>query len=317
MEDTSMHKPLRAFANTLLPVALFLMGLPAAAEPQAASSKVSVTTVVTVLGPNYTAPPPVTKQDVNVYSGKTRLDVTGWVPAQGEKAGLQLAILIDNAVDPSLGNQFKDLTEFINSQPKDTAVGLYYAEHGTVDTASDFSTDHAAVAKKLRLPFGPRAAASPSVYLSLSSLIKKWPSTGARREVLMIASGTDLLQPGISDPYFDSALANAQKAGVLVHSIYAGGRRLGRTFRGMISQSNLGQLTNESGGQAFFQGIETPVSFAPYLKQLDAILRNQYLLTFTTAPSAQSKGELRSIEIRTEQRNVKLLYPRQILVPRS
>jgi hypothetical protein len=51
------------------------------------------------------------------------------------------------------------------------------------------------------------------------------------------------------------------------------------------------------------------------LKQLDAMLRNQYLLTFTTAPSAQAKGQLRSIEIRTEQRNVKLFYPREVLVP--
>jgi hypothetical protein len=310
-----MQKPLRAFANALIPVALLLMGVPAGAQSQVVSSKVSVTTVVTVLGPNDTAPPPVTKRDVSVYSGKTRLDVTGWVPATGEKAGLQLAILIDDAVDPSLGNQFKDLTDFIDSQPKDTAVGLYYAAHGTVETASDFSADHAAVAKKLRLPLGRAAAASPSVYLSLSSLIKKWPSTGARREVLMIASGTDLLEPGIVNPYFDSALANAQKSGVLVYSIYAGGRRLGRTFEGMISQSNLGELTGKSGGQAFFQGIETPISFSPYLKQLDAMLRNQYLLTFTTAPSAQAKGQLRSIEIRTEQRNVKLFYPREVLVP--
>jgi hypothetical protein len=296
-------------------MAISLIAFPAGAQSHAASSKVSVTTVVTVMGPNYTAPPTVTQRDVSVYSGKTRLDVTGWVPAKGEKAGLQLAILIDDAVDPSLGNQFNDITNFINSQPKDTAVGLFYAEHGTVATASDFSTDHAAVAKKLRLPVGRRAAASPSVYLSLSSLIRKWPSTGARREVLMIASGTDLLEPGIVNPYFDSALANAQKSGVLIYSIYAGGRRLGRTFRGMISQSNLGQLTTESGGQAFFQGIETPIAFSPYLKQLDTMLRNQYLLTFTTAPSAQAKGQLRPIEIRTEQRNVKLLYPHQILIP--
>ena len=55
-----MHKPLRTLANALIPVAIFLIGLPAGARPQAASSKVSVTTVVTVLGTNDTAPPPVT-----------------------------------------------------------------------------------------------------------------------------------------------------------------------------------------------------------------------------------------------------------------
>lgn len=302
---------------TELPIfmAVFLIALPAGAQAQATSSKVSVSTVVTVLGPNYTPPPPIEKGDVSVYSNKTRLDVTGWVRAHDEKAGLQLAILIDEAVDPTLGNQFKDLTDFINSQPKSTAVGLYYAQHGTVATEADFSTDHAAVAKKLRLPMGRRAAASPSIYLSLSSLIKKWPSSDARREVLLIASGMDLLQPGIQDPYFDAALANAQKAGVVVHSIYVGELRLGLSFFGMIAQGNLGQLTSQTGGDAFFQGISTPVSFAPFLDQLDTILRNQYVLTFTIAPSAQAKGALRSIEIRTEQRKVKLSYPRSVFVP--
>jgi hypothetical protein len=310
-----MSKPLHPLLNSLLFTAVLLVALPAWASPQAASSKVSVTTVVTVLGPNYTAPPHVAKEDVIVYTGKTRLDVTAWVPALGEKAGLQLAILIDDAVDPSLGNQFGDLTDFINSQSKETAVGLYYAEHGTVVAEADFSTDHAAVARKLRLPLGRRAAASPSVYLSLSSLISKWPSTGVRREVLMIASGADLLEPGPQDPYAQAALADAQKAGVVAHSIYAGGRRLGRTFRGLIAQSNLGRLTSESGGEAFFQGTEAPIAFSPYLNRLNTILRNQYLLTFTTARSAKAAGELRPIEIRTEQRNVKLLYPREVLVP--
>jgi hypothetical protein len=310
-----MSKHLRLLPNSLILMAVFLIALPARARLQETSSKVSVTTVVTVLGPNYTAPPPVAKEDVNVYTGKTRLDVTGWVPVSGEKAGLQLAILIDDAVDQNLGNQFKDLTNFINSQPKDTAVGLYYAQYGTVETEADFSTDHAAVARKLRLPMGRGAAASPSIYLSLSSLISKWPSTRDRREVLIIASGTDLLEPGIVDPYFDSALADAQKAGVLVHSIYAGGGRLGRSFRGLISQGNLGRLTSESGGEAFFEGFSTPVAFSPYLNRLNMILRNQYLLTFTTAPSAQAKGEFRPIEIRTEQRNVKLFYPHPVFIP--
>jgi hypothetical protein len=45
------------------------------------------------------------------------------------------------------------------------------------------------------------------------------------------------------------------------------------------------------------------------------VLHNQYLLTFAIAPSEKSKGELKPIDIRTEQHNVDLKYPKQILVP--
>ena len=63
-------------------------------------------TVVTVLGPKFTAPPPLTKEDIIVFEGKDHLKVTGWTPAQGAKGALQLAILIDNSVGTTtLGTQ--------------------------------------------------------------------------------------------------------------------------------------------------------------------------------------------------------------------
>jgi hypothetical protein len=52
--------------------------------------KIPVTTIVTVLGPKFTDPPAITKHDLVVSSGKDRLDVIDWVPAQGQKGGLQL-----------------------------------------------------------------------------------------------------------------------------------------------------------------------------------------------------------------------------------
>jgi hypothetical protein len=292
---------------------LVLIAFPALARPQASSTK-PITTIVTVLGPNYTAPPPIQKEDVNVYSGKTRLDVLSWTPAQGPQAELQLAILIDDEVSPMLGNQIKDLGDFIRSQAPDTQVGLFYAEHGSAVPAAKFTTDHDAVAKKLRLPAGRIAGESPSIYLSVSDLVKRWPAGSPRREALVIASGTDILDPHTQDPYFDASVEDTQKAGVLIHSIYAGSNRLGRTFRGLISQGNLGELTSQSGGDAFFEGTGTPVAFSPFLRQLDAILQNQYLLTFTPPAGAHS-GQLRPIQIRTEQHNVKVLYPRQVRIP--
>ena len=281
------------------------------------SPKIPVTTTITVLGPKFSAPPPLTKQDILVYSRKTRLDVINWVPAQGERAPLQLAIVIDNSANQlGVGSQLNDIAGLISLQSKSTSVGVFYAANGTVQTASNFTTDHAAAAKALRLTFGPRAGDSPSVYLSVSDLVKnKWPATGARREILLISSGIDPLDTGPQSPYVAASIEDVQKAGVIVHAIYLGGGRFARSIRGSYAQSNLVMLTEGSGGYNLYDGLLPPVSFSPYLKQLDMALHNQFLLTFAIEPSGKPKGELKSIEIRTEQRNIQMKYPKQILVP--
>jgi hypothetical protein len=305
------------FAISLILATLFLTDASLQAQDQATSPAVPITTVVTVLGPKFTAPPPVAKDDVIVFEGKDRRKVTGWAQAQGEKGGLQFAILIDNSVSTTLGNQFGDLKNFIIAQPKNTAVGVFYAANGTVQIASKFNTNHEAVAKTLHLPLGALGGNSPSIYLSLGDLIKRhWTATpGVRREILVISSGVDRLNPGVQDPYFDSTLDLVQRAGVVVHTIYAGGTRFGSSFGGSISQGKLIQLSMESGGQGFFEGTSTPISFGPYLNQLDMVLRNQYSLTFLTTRSTKEKGELRQVKITTEQRNAIISAPSQVFVP--
>lgn len=285
--------------------------------PDQTAPKVPVTTTVTVLGPKFTAPPPLARQDINAFSGKTRLDVLNWVPAQGGKAPLQLAIVIDNSANQlGVGTQLSDIAAFIRLQSKTTAVGVFYAANGTVQVASNFSTDHEAVAKTLRLPFGLRAGDSPSVYISLSDLIKnRWPVTGARREALLISSGVDRLNRGPQSPYVAAAIEDSQKGGVVVQAIYTDGVRFGETLRGQFAQDNLVQLTDQSGGFNFFEGISTPVSFGPYLNQLNMVLHNQYLLTVALPRTDKKNGELRPLELKLEQRNVELKYPKQVLVP--
>lgn len=279
--------------------------------------KTPVTTTVTVLGPKFTAPPPLNRQDINAFSGRTKLDVLNWVSAQGSKAPLQLAIVVDNSASQvNVATQLGELRAFVRQQSRSTAVGIFYAMNGTVQVASNFTSDHEAAAKTLRMPLGLRAGESPSVYLSLSDLIKsKWPVTGARREVLLIASGVDQMDRGPQSPYVDAAIENAQKAGVVVHAIYVDGVRFGETIRGQFAQDNLVRLAQGTGGYDLYEGITTPVSFAPFLNQLNMILHNQYLLTVGMPGTDKTKGELKPLDLRLEQRNVDLKYPRQILVP--
>jgi hypothetical protein len=144
----AMRKSIYVVSSVLVMAALFaLAGAPQAQAPATAP----VTTVVTVLGPKFTAPPAISKDDIGVYEGKDKKEVAGWTPAQGEKAGLQLAIVIDEASSTDLGNQLSDLKAFINGQPRTTGVGVFYASNGGVQPVSQFTTDHEAAAKTLRL----------------------------------------------------------------------------------------------------------------------------------------------------------------------
>lgn len=313
-----MSRRFHTFFFLLIPAVILGTALPVSAQEKASSSEtVPITTIVTVLGPKFTPPPAIGKEDVIVHEAKDRLNVNGWIPAQGDKAGLELAIVIDDASSTDLGLQLSDLTTFIKSQPKTTGIGLFYASNGTVQAASQFNTDHETVAKSLRLPFGAGGGIS-SVYLSVMDLMSRWPATGVRREVLLVSDGIDRFRGDIpTSPDVQSTMDRAQKAGIMIHTLYATG--VGRASRNMfrinLGQSNLSRIADATGGEAFFQGNQTPISFGPYLQQLEMVLKNQFLLTFAIPRSKKPKGELRPIRVRTEQHNVEISAAEKVFVP--
>jgi hypothetical protein len=284
------------------------------AAQQTGTQNVPVTTVVTVLGPNYTAPPALGKSDVVVHTGSRREDVVGWDAAQGEKATLDLAIVIDDL--SNINNQLDDIRKFINAQSKGTSVGLFYAQNGITQAIAPFGTDHEVIAKKVRITLG-WAGVSTSIYLSLMEVMKKFPSDNARHEILVIADGIDRFRGDPNSPDVALTIEKAQQGGLMIHTLYARGvGREGRNlFRVNYGQSNLAQMADETGGESFFQGLDTPISFTPFLEQLDMVLHNQYFLTFTTPRSTKKNGELRGFRVSTEQHNVEIAHTREIWVP--
>jgi hypothetical protein len=316
-----MRKTIFSFSTAVLAAALLVSGSSFAQNAANSATHdaptVPVTTVVTALGPNFSAPPSISKDDIAVYSDNTRVNVASFERASGSKAGMQLAILIDDDDSPSaLGAHFKEIKSFIEAQPLTTEVGIYYAQSGTVRAAAKFSSDHKAVARKLRLPLGKFFGASPSVYLSLKSLVDHWPHNDMRHEVIMIASGIDRLHPGLQDPYLDDAMEHVQKSGVIVNTIYTGGFRLANTlFLQQNAWRDLSQVAIDSGGQQFFQGFETPVDFLPIFRKLNMEFGNQYLLTADMPQPSNGKGKLAPIHIKTEPHNVHLSYAPQVWVP--
>ena len=284
------------------------------AQQAASSGGVPVRVVVTVEARHGKEIPVINREDVMVHQGRDRAQVTGWLPLQGDHAGLELFLLIDDASDMSLGSQLDDLRRFINAQPATTAISVGYMRNGTVDIVQNLTTDHASAAKALRLPLGSVGAyASP--YLSVVDLIKRWPESPVRREILMISNGIDPLGGGPSNPYLDSAIEQAQRDRVLIYTIYATGvGHLGHSFwRFNWGQNNLSRLADETGGEAYFQGFGTPIAFAPYLEDFTNKLDHQYLLTFLAKTG--KKAGFQRVKLQTEVPNADLVVPDRVYVP--
>src|SRR6266850_1135429 len=309
-------KNLGFVSQALLVVALALAVPSIAAQQQPPLPGVPVQMVVTVEARHGSDVPAINREDVMVYEGHDRDQVTDWVPLQGSKAGLELFILIDDAANTTeLGSQLGDIRKFINAQPATTAIGIGYMRNGTVAIAQNLTSDHAQAAKALRLPLGdPGASASP--YFSLVDLIKRWPQAQVRREILMLSDGIDRYYgSGPSDPYVDDAIAKAQQAGIIMFSIYTpAAGHFGHSFwRINWGQNYLSQLSDETGGESYYFGSGAPVSYGPYLDDLTGKLTRQYLLKFLAKP--ENKAGLRQVKLRTEVPNAELVAADRVYVP--
>jgi len=279
-----------------------------------AQDKAPVSMTVSVEATHGKDVPELKRDDVMVFQGKQRLDVTEWTALKGEHAALELFVLIDDASAMSLGTQLTDLREFITAQPTSTLIGVGFMHNGIADVKQDLTSDHAKAARALRLPLG-RIAAGTSPYLALSDLIKKWPTCCVRRELLFISSGADPLGGfGPTNPYLDTAIEQAQRAGVMVYAIYTPGvGHTGHSFwRENWGQNHLAQLAEETGGESYMLGFGAPVSFAPYLRDIAERFTHQYSVTFLI--KAPAKAGLASVRFATEVPNAEIVAAPRVYV---
>jgi hypothetical protein len=284
--------------NIVLPVALF--ALTAAPVLRAQEGNVPTQALIQLDSKN-PQPLGVTNMTLKVDNHPTEVQaLTQVLPAHA-----QVALLIDDGLRTSFGRNLQDLTTFVNGLPAGIEVLIGYMQNGGVVVAQPFTTDHAAAASRLRIPFGsPGISASP--YFCLSQFAKSWPgaategprspealapmgpaAAGTRkaRFVLMITNGVDPYNGSTSpmnqnSPYVDTAVRDAQRAGVAVYSIYfadAGFRGNRGSFSG---QSYLSQVAEGTGGTAYFQGTSNPVSLIPFFSQFEKAISETYVATF-------------------------------------
>jgi VWFA-related protein len=308
-KEISMNVPLRARSLLLSVFALALFSL--TSTPARANDVTLTVTAVAKKG----SPPPVKKEDVQVFEGKERIQVADW----RHDGPLYLAILIDDSIDTEAASQWNDLKAFINAQPENTLVAVAYARNGGAMVTQDFTNDHALAAKALRIPLGNLGAfASP--YLSLQDWLKRWPSTSGdhRSSILLISSGIDYFRGGFDpvDPDLQSTIERAQKENVNVWTIYYPGE--GHVPRGYFrvfnAQSNLSRLSEETGAESYYLSFDRPVSLRPYFDELLQHLNNQYLLSFSSERGGR-KGKFERVRVVSELPNVQFLTPSEVFLP--
>jgi len=286
----------------------FFVANAVAAEPG------TVTMTITAVGKKNTSPPIVTKDNVQLFLNKERTQVADW--KHGER--LYLAVLIDDSLDSDIANQWSDLKAFFASQPDTTYISVAYARNGTAMLAQDFTNNHELAAKALRLPIGGGSAFS-SPYLALLDLMKRLPSSADRRSILLISSGIDYFRGdfGTRSPDLDSTISRAQKQNINIWTIYApdAGHRARGFFLTFRAQSNLSQLSDETGAESFYLGTAAPVTLKPYFDELSTHLSNQYLLTFK-ASGGGAKGRFERLRVvATELPSVEFLAAPQAFLP--
>ena len=134
-----------------------------------------------------------------------------------------------------------------------------------------------------------------------------------RREVIVITDGIGRGQSHlgwhrgyVQDSDADTASAVAQRTGTNIFAIYAPASGLSRHgyWDGMSGQMNLTRLTDQTGGASFYLGLHSPVSIEPYLAQVQTMLDNQYLLSFSA--KATKRAGLQFVKISTDLAGVDL-----------
>lgn len=256
------------------------------------------------------APPNATDVAVTVDGHKVPLN--SWAPVT--PGTTQVALLIDDGLRESVGQNLSTIKAFLRGLPPGVEVLVGYMQNGRVVQAQPFTRDHVAAAAAVRLPQGS-AGESASPYFCLSDFVKHWPGNGGvdpnappeiqrertnakARFVLMITNGVDPYNGSTSitnqdSPYVSAATTDAKRAGVAVYSIYFGGAGIGGPSASLSGQSYLEEVTQGTGGRNYYEGTGNPVSFDPFLKKFSQALASTYVAGFEVPARKNGRDLLR------------------------
>ena len=272
--------------------------------------------MVVTMGHSYgNEPPLLTANDLIVTQNHQPLTITGLTPLRGDRAGLELFILVDNCSSCEVGSKFDELRRFITAQPSTTSVGVAYIQDGQLQVALHPTQNRTQAIKALSPPAGSKPS---NPYDALADLIKGWKQGSSRRAVLMISTGLDPAQVDSQSPETKSteaAIQAAERAQVTVYAIYHPSADYAETNFSKLNegQVQLAHVAYETGGEAYFLGPGPLLSLAPFLADINEHLANQYLLEFL-ANRGDTQEKLQEVEVKSKVPDVDLMTPDRIVI---
>lgn len=313
-------KTLRRLYPILCILALVLMGQAAYAQPpQNIDGGVPVrgpgrpvTIPLTIRMPADEAMPELQNIDLTVREDgepQTILSIRGL----GTNSPITLAVLIQDDLVPSVANEVKSIAEFIRGLPKGSRVMTGYLRTGSLQVKQKFTSDLEKAAKSLRAPSGFASAGPYNPYVEVIEALRKFDSQPqGRRAIMLVSDGLDISRgPDSSAPTqsvdLQRAVNESQRRGVAIYGFYAPTTAAAADrILAANAQSSLLRIANETGGLAFFSGTGVPVSFDPFLRELDVSLQKQAALTFLS--THLNKG-FHKIEVKSTTPGVKIAFP--------
>lgn len=231
----------------------------------------------------------------------------------GTNSPITIAVLIQDDLVPSVANEIKALAEFIRNLPKGSRVMIGYLRTGSLQVRQKFTNDLEKAAKSLRAPSGFANVGPYNPYVEVVEALRKFDAQPlGRRAILLVSDGLDISRGVDSSAPTQSvdlqrAVNESQRRGVAIYGFYSPtmASAANRLLAGN-AQGSLLRLSDETGGQAFFQGLGVPVSFEPFIRQLDVSLQKQAALTFL---STHLKKGFHRIEVKSATPGVRIAFP--------
>ena len=127
-----------------------------------------------------------------------------------------------------------------------------------------------------------------------------------------------------NDPYVDTAIEKAQRAGVVVFTIVSSSKPLAvsradserdthSVFHDLPGKNYLARIAEETGGQLYDYRSAAPTSFAPYLEDSTLRLNRQYLVSFLVQPG--KRAGMQSVKLHTDVPHAQLVAAEKVYVP--
>ena len=225
---------------------------------------------------------------------------------------MTLAILFQDDLVSSSSIDMKNMSSFILKQPGGSRVMLGYIRPGSLEVRKKFTNELDKVAQSIRAPQGLASAGPYNPYVEIIEGLKRFDSQPmGRRSMIVVSDGIDVARGADSSSPSQSidlqrAITEAQRRAVAIYTIFVPPAASALQSLVLNGQSCLQRLADETGGRAFFQGTAAPVSFDPFLAEINLLMSRQLALTYrSTHPN---KG-FHKLDIKPLEQDVEIRHP--------